>query len=87
MDKMSFVEINSLFKFSYYKNQEDWEQVRFLGFIQAKSSGSKINKITDLVKFPWEKSNKSTPQIMSDKDLNRLQDKAKWMIENNLLNN
>lgn len=84
MDKMTFVEINSLFKFSYYKNQEEWEQTRFLGYIQVRSVGSKIGKMTDLVQFPWEKPNKSTPQIMSDKDFNRLQDKAKWMIENNI---
>lgn len=85
MDRMTFGEINSLFKFSYYKNQENWEQTRFLGFITAKSHGVKISKMTDMVGFPWDKKTSEKPQEMSEQDIQRLKDKANWMINNNIL--
>lgn len=60
---------------------EDWEQSRFLGYIIAKGAGSKISKVTDLIKFPWEQSNEK-PKIMTKEEMKRLQDKAKWILNN-----
>ena len=82
---MEFYEIAALMKYNYYKEQDSWEQARFLGFITAKSHGAKNLKITDLIKFQWENTNNGKPQIMSDEDMKRLRAKAQWMIENNVL--
>ena len=87
LDEIQWYEIHALLKYQYYRNQEDWEQARFLGFITAKSNGAKISKLENLVKFQWEQKEKQKPQFMSDEDMNRLQNKAKWMIENNVFEN
>ena len=87
LDEIEMYEIKALLKYQYYRNQEEWEQTRFLGFISAKSNGAKISKLENLVKFQWEKKEKQIPQFMSDEDMNRLQNKAKWMIENNVFEN
>lgn len=87
MDEIEWYEIKALTDFHYYKNQEDWEQTRFLGYIIAKGNGAKINKMENLMKFQWEQEEKQKPKFMSDEDMNRLQNKAKWMIENNVFEN
>lgn len=79
-------EIHALFKFQHLKEQEKWEQTRLISFLNAKCAGVKnLNKLTDLIEFPWEKKTKKNNQIMSDSDMKRLQEKATWMINNNIL--
>lgn len=34
--------------------QERWEQVRWLGFINAQVYGAKVKKPQDLIRFSWE---------------------------------
>lgn len=89
LNKMAFYEINALFKYSYYKNQEDWEQTRMLGFINAKCQGAKNIKLDTLISFPWENQNKNNIQVsnkkMTDEDFKRLHKKAQMMIENNII--
>ena len=82
---MEFYEVHALLNYQYYKEQDSWEQTRLLGYITAKSHGAKNLKLTDLIKFQWEKENKAKPQFISDADMKRLREKAQWMIENNLL--
>lgn len=85
LDEMEFYEIKALLNYQYYKEQDAWEQARFLGYITAKSHGAKNLKITDLIKFQWERENAKKPQFMSDADMQRLRNKAQWLIENNML--
>lgn len=85
MDEMEFYEIGVLLKYQYYKDKEDWEQTRMLGFINARSNGAKINKVESLLKFPWEKQPKEKPQFISDEQMEKYRERAKWVIENNIL--
>lgn len=85
MDEMELYEINSLLKYQYYKDKENWEQTRMLGFINARSNGAKINKVESLLKFPWEKQPKEKPQFISDEQMKNYRQRAKWVIENNML--
>lgn len=82
-------EVRSQIENAHYKSQEDWEQARLIGYIQAQSHTSKKLKLTDIIKFPWEgeggKKAKAQPEIMSDADLNRLKGKAQWMIDNGMI--
>lgn len=85
LDEISFYEINSLMKYQYYKDMENWEQTRMLGFIIARSNGSKINKIEKLIKFPWEEKEKNKRVFISDEKMKSFREKAQWIIENNIL--
>lgn len=85
LDQMEFYEISSLLKHQYYKDKESWEQTRFLGFLNARCSGAKIGKMEDLIEFQWEKEEKEQPRFLSDEEISGFRDKAKWIIENNML--
>lgn len=82
---MEFYEIAALMKYSFYKSMEGWEQSRMTGFITAKSNGAKINKIEDLIKFPWEKKQKSEPVFMSEEKMASMRERAKSVIASGLL--
>lgn len=82
---MEFYEIGSLLKYQYMKDMETWEQARMLGFITARSNGTKIHKMEDLIKFSWEKKYKEKPRLITDEELQKYKNKAKMIIENNML--
>ena len=82
---MELYEVSSLIKHQYYKDKENWEQTRFLGYINAKCNGAKIKKVEDLLKFQWEEKEKEKPHIMTDEEMEGFRNKAKWIIENNML--
>lgn len=89
LDKMQTYEVKAIMEFGYYKDQENWEQTRLISYINAQCHSNKKLKPADIVKFPWEdekgKKRKSTPEVMSDTDLNRLKSKAQWMIDNDMI--
>lgn len=58
LDKIEMYEINSLMKYSYYKDKENWEQARLLGYIIAQANSTKKLKIEDIIKFSWDNKNK-----------------------------
>lgn len=79
-------EAKSLLKYGYYKDKENWEQTRLLAYITAQVNSTKKLKINDILKFEWdEKQNENNTQIMDDTELNRLKNKAKSIIDNNIL--
>lgn len=82
---MEFYEISSLLDYQYMKDKENWEQARMMAFITAKSQGAKIHKMEDLMKFQWEKKEKETPVFISDEKMKEYRKRAKYIIENNIL--
>lgn len=72
-------------KYQFYKDKESWEQTRFLGFINARCNGAKIGKMEDLIKFQWEEKEKEEPRFMTEEEIQNFRNKAKWIIENNML--
>lgn len=86
---MEFYEINALFKYSFYRSQDNWEQTRMLGFINAQCSGAKGLTLQSLITFPWEQENNKTRKSeiteTDMEDFNRLKTMSEMMIENNLI--
>lgn len=79
-------EAKSLLNYSYYKEQEQWEQTRLLAYITAQVNSSKKLKMTDIIKFNWDDNHKENKaKIMDDSELQRLKAKAQMIIDNNIL--
>lgn len=81
-------EVRAVLDYGYLKDQEAWEQTRLVGYIQAQTNSTKKLKPTDIVKFPWENEGgkpKAKAEVMSDEDLNRLKQKAQWMMDNGIV--
>lgn len=91
---MEMYEINALIKYQYLKEQEGWEQSRMVAFMIAKANGSKIQKLTDLIKFQWETNKNGGNQLKTDEDIKlydeerkRLRAKAQEYLNNINQNN
>lgn len=79
-------EAKSLLQYGYYKDKENWEQTRLLAYITAQVNSTKKIKITDILKFEWDENNNGkTAKLMDDSELQRLKEKAKAIIDNNIL--
>ena len=79
-------EAKSLLQYGYYKDKENWEQTRLLAYVTAQVNSTKKIKITDILKFEWDENNNGkTSKLMDDSELQRLKDKAKAIIDNNML--
>lgn len=89
LDKIKFYEINALFKYSFYKCQDEWEQTRMLGFINAKCAGNKDLTLQKLITFPWEGDEniiRKTEITKTDmEEFDRLKNLSEIMIKNNVL--
>ena len=88
---MQTYEIQALFDYSYYKEQEKWEQTRLLSYILCKVNGAKnIKELKDIIKFQWDEKQLTKEEkqesIKTDiENFERLRKKAQKMIENNLI--
>lgn len=80
-------EAKSLLNYSYYREQEQWEQTRLLAYITAQVNSTKKLKMTDILKFQWEENQKENKaKLMDDSELQRLKAKAQAIIDNYILN-
>ena len=74
--------------YDYLAYKEDWEQARFIAYLIAQTNSKKKLKLTDIVKFHWEKEegkSKSSPSGISKEDIERLRQKAQKYINENLI--
>lgn len=78
-------EAKSLLNYSYYREQESWEQTRLLAYITAQVNSTKKLKMTDIIKFQWDENHKNKAKLMDDSELQRLKAKAQSIIDNNIL--
>ena len=53
-------EIGMLAESLKYAERNEWERTRFLSYITAQCQSTKRMKPTDIIKFPWEKSEQKT---------------------------
>lgn len=83
---MEMYEAKSLINYSYYKNMEDWEQTRFLGYVNAQINSKKKLKFTDIIKFEWDNKQTESNHEFDEKNYQRLKEKAQTILENNILN-
>lgn len=80
-------EAKSLINYGYYKSMEDWEQTRLLAYITAQVNSTKKLKLNDIMKFHWDENEneKGKNGKIDEVSLQRLKNKAKSILENNIL--
>ena len=82
LDRMEMYEVNALIKNQYRRHKDDWEQARLIAYLIAQCNSKKRMKLTDIVKFPWEKNVKDEIDFEAIK---RIRAKAHSMLENNVI--
>lgn len=81
LDKMEIYEVKAFIKYKYFIYKEAWEQTRMLSYIIAACNSTKKLKITDIIKFPWDNTDKAETNIITQKDIDRLQRKAEEYLK------
>jgi len=59
---MSLPEVEAILKSVFEEYKDNWEQTRFITFVNAASSGAKVKSPTDIMKFSWETSEEETQE-------------------------
>ncbi len=83
MDKMEMYEVKAVMEYEYYAHKDDWEQARLIAYMTAQVNSTKQLKITDILKFYWEKENEAADTSISNADVERLRKKAQQYINEN----
>ena len=68
--------------YEYLAYKESWEQSRLVAYMIAQTNSTKQLKLTDILKFHWEK--EDTDTSISNAEVDRLRQKAKQF--ENILN-
>lgn len=58
LDRMQTYEIEALLENIWMKSKESWEQARLQAYITAQVNSTKKIEMSDLLTFPWEKTQK-----------------------------
>lgn len=61
-------------QYDYFSYKDSWEQARLISYMIAQTNSTKQLKLTDIVKFHWEKEEVDTS--ISNADVERLREKA-----------
>lgn len=62
-------------EYEYLSYKDNWEQSRLIAYMIAQTNSTKRLKLTDILKFQWEKEDADT--TISNEDMARLREKAK----------
>ncbi len=68
--------------YDYYAYKDGWEQARLISYLVAQTNSTKQLKVTDILKFHWDK--EDTDTSISNADVERLRAQAKQF--ENILN-
>lgn len=63
MDKMKPYELQLICESLHLRTKENWEQSRLVAYLIAQTNSKKRLKPTDILKFPWEKTEKDNNNI------------------------
>lgn len=75
---MEWYEIGAVFKYSYYRVKDSWEQARMIAAtVAAPNSKTKINSFSDFCSFPWEE-DKEEVKKLTETDINRIKELKKY---------
>lgn len=75
LDKMELYEVKAVMEYEYLSYKDSWEQSRLIAYMIAQTNSTKRLKLTDILKFQWEKEDADT--AISNEDVARLREKAK----------
>ena len=70
-------EANAIVESVFETEKQSWEQVRWLGFVQAIVQGAKIQNPQDLMEFSWEKND---DKIIEIKSIEELKESFNWVL-------
>ena len=87
MDRMQIYELTDIFENLPFMDVNSWEQTRLQVYTTSQIMSTKKLKLTDILKFPWEKEKEDEergkekeeyklPQEISNEDIKRLKEKA-----------
>lgn len=68
-------EVKAIMDYEYFAYKDSWEQSRLVAYMIAQTNSTKELKVTDILKFHWEKEEADTS--ISNEDVARLREKAK----------
>lgn len=71
---MELYEAKAVMDYEYLAYKDSWEQARLISYLVAQTNSTKELKLTDILKFHWEKDEAKT---ISNADVERLREKAK----------
>lgn len=63
-------------QYEYLAYKDSWEQARLIAYMIAQTNSTKRLKLSDILKFHWEKEDASDTSL-SNEDVERLRQKAK----------
>lgn len=72
---MELYEVKAVMEYEYLSYKDNWEQSRLIAYMIAQTNSTKRLKLTDILKFQWEKEDADT--TISNEDMARLREKAK----------
>lgn len=72
---MELYEVKAVMEYEYLSYKDSWEQSRLIAYMIAQTNSTKRLKLTDILKFQWEKEDADT--TISNEDMARLREKAK----------
>lgn len=72
---MELYEVKAVMNYEYLAYKDSWEQSRLVAYMIAQTNSTKRLKLTDILKFQWEKEDADT--AISNEDVARLREKAK----------
>lgn len=72
---MELYEVKAVMDYECLAYKDSWEQSRLIAYMIAQTNSTKRLKLTDILKFQWEKEDADT--AISNEDVARLREKAK----------
>ena len=81
MDKMQEYEIADFYSVLDYTDYQIWEQTRLL--LSCHVDHRKVKKLTDIMKFPWDKDYSKKDIEISNEDVSRLRMLAQKQLDKN----
>ena len=83
MDQLQDWEVYDLYNMLQYADTNSWEQTRWLMYVIAQVNSRKQLKVTDILNFSWDQTQKNI--TITDDDIKRLKAKAE-IIGKQILN-
>ena len=83
MDELQEWEVYDFYNMLQYADANSWEQTRWLMYVIAQVNSRKQLKVTDILNFSWDQTQKNI--TITDDDIKRLKEKAE-IIGKQILN-
>ena len=83
MDELQDWEVYDIYSMLQYADSASWEQTRWLMYVIAQVNSRKQLKVTDILNFSWDQTQKNI--TITDDDIKRLKEKAE-IIGKQILN-